>query len=229
MLLAGSQTASATVVIDYVHTHDADGVTTSTVVGSGNPYVLNSFNSDYFDFDVNDPLATGWGMSDGSGLGTVSGSLGGQYAAPYITDGPIGPAADPTPYYNVYGGGLMSMNVNGAAYDYFGLLWGSIDDYNTLAFYLDSVLVTSFTGSDITTPGVANGNQTAPSTNTYVNFYFSDDMMFDQVKFSSTSNSFEFDNVVFGRTSDVPAPAALGLIGFGLLGAGAARRRRMKK
>src|SRR5262245_37590721 len=58
----------------------------------------------------------------------VTGSISGQTAAP---------AGDATPYltvaYPAQSGTMLA--TLGASYNYFGLYWGSIDNYNTLKFY----------------------------------------------------------------------------------------------
>lgn len=113
--------------------------------------------------------------------------------------------------------------VLGADYNYFGLWWGSVDDYNTIDFYKDDVLVETIGGLDITNP--ANGNQSAPSTNLYVNFY--DLTTFDEFRLTSTSFAFEVDNIAVGA-SPVPEPGTLLLLGSGLAGL-ALYRRRMNK
>ena len=66
---------------------------------------------------------------------------------------------------------------------FLGLWWGSVDTYNTLSFYNGGNLVASFDGTAITTPNAANGNQTAPDTNLYVNFL--DLPLFDSFKMAS--------------------------------------------
>lgn len=105
-------------------------------------------------------------------------------------------------------------------YNYFGLWWGSVDDYNTLSFYDGNTLVASFTGSAITSPNAANGNQTAPTTNLYVNFL--DLPAFNKFSMSSTQYAFEADNIAIGN---VPIPGALWLLGSGLVGLLTVRRK----
>ena len=89
----------------------------------------------------------------------VQGSLSGKYAAPYLSGGngtgfgtqPDGP--DTTTYLTSGkdGGGDSTISLKFDAYLlYFGLLWGSIDDYNTLEFYSDNTLVDTVTGSMVT-------------------------------------------------------------------------------
>lgn len=133
--------------------------------------------------------------------------------------------ADTTPYLTVpsdKSSGSAELSF-GTTYNYFGLFWGSMDNYNSLSFYNGTNLVASYTGSDVANPNAANGNQSAPSTNSYVNFLDLPD--FDKVRFTSTSYAFEVDNVAVGHV--VPVPGSLLLSGIGLAGLSRIRRRRI--
>jgi hypothetical protein len=142
----------------------------------------------------------------------VTGSVSGQYASPFgITD-----------RYLTVGNGSTSLSLGGS-YDYFGLYWGSIDTYNYLSFYLGDTLVDTFSGSDLP-PLVADGNQTAWSSNRYLNFFFSDGDLFDRIVLRSDGYAFESDNHAFAAVA-VPEPGTLALLAVGLLGIGASRRR----
>lgn len=205
--LAMAGAANAT-VIHYGSELDADGVPTTTVDGAT---VI----------DFNDGLC---GYADCSGnFDVVNGDSSGVNAAPFVAD--TG-SDDDTDYLTVpqdVGTTPVSALLElGTTANYFGLFWGSIDSYNTIEFLLGATIVGSFTGSDVTMPNAANGNQTAPSTNTYVNFH--DLPTFDAVRLTSTQYAFESDNHAYAT---VPAPGTLALLGGSLLALAALRRRRL--
>lgn len=102
---------------------------------------------------------------------------------------------------------------------YFGMLWGTVDDYNKIVFMDGLSIVGVFDGSDI----VADPNGT---TAVYANFY-AHGGTFDKVIFYSYGqNSFEFDNI---RVAATPLPAALGLFGMAVAGFGLFGARRLRK
>lgn len=147
-------------------------------------------------------------VSGGNGAGF--GNADGPDATTYITTGSTGAASNAKveillPGYNVY----------------FGLLWGSVDDYNTLSFYDGNTLVGSITGNDVVAS--PNGDQGVNGT-LYVNII--SDTAFNRIVATSSQYAFEFDNIAFNETNPVPEPGTLALLGLGLLGAGAMRRRR---
>jgi PEP-CTERM motif len=109
------------------------------------------------------------------------------------------------------------------------LLWGSVDTYNTLdVFDLANNLMISFTGSQVV--ALANGNQTDPFTNPLVTLTFSglDQTKVGSLRFSSSSNAFEFDNVTVATAVPEPAAWITMILGFGLIGGLARRRNSMK-
>ncbi len=159
----------------------------------------------------------------------ASGSVSGKYAAPYLSGGngtgfgSQSDGADTTPYLTT---GLGSVTLTfGAAQQYMGLLWGSVDDYNKLSFYrTDGSFIESITGLDVLAS--PNGDQGVNGT-LYVNINSTE--AFGYVVASSTQYAFEFDNVAYNETPvGVPdGGSLLGVFALSLIGmATCARRRR---
>jgi hypothetical protein len=107
--------------------------------------------------------------------------------------------------------------------DIFGLLWGSIDTYNSLEFLLNGVQVGAIIkGSDLAAPIAASGDQLGPNSNAYVTF---SNLLFDEVILSSSGNSFEFSNVA----AAAPEPSTWAMMILGFFGVGfMAYRRKLK-
>ena len=188
----------------------------------------------YVNFDDLANGATGAQSSGGIAL-TITpnarvavGSSSGQFAAPFIsgsngTNFGNAPGQDTTPYLTT-GTSSITMQFSGLQ-AYLGILWGSVDDYNFLDFYNGATLVGTVSGLDVDLG--ANGDQGVNGT-LYVNIN-SDSALtnFDRVVARSTQFAFEFDNIAYSANrTDVPAPGALALLGLGLVGLGAASRRR---
>jgi hypothetical protein len=180
--------------------------------------------------------ATGITVSFNPTAAAVQGSVSGQYAAPFLSgsngagfgNAPV-PGVDNTTYVtsgSTGNGGNDSITFllptnGGIGYLYFGLLWGSIDDFNTLTFFDGNTSVGSVTGAQVT--ATPNGDQGLNGTR-YVNI--TSTLKFDRVVATSSQFAFEIDNIAYNATIPVPAPAALGLFGVGLLGLGFVARRR---
>lgn len=183
----------------------------------------------YINFDSS-TLPSGITLSLTGGAEEVTGSVSGQYAAPYFSNGDgalfgDGPANGPdtSQYVAVLGGGQATLSF-ATPQSYVGLLWGSVDTYNTLVLLNGTTVVGELTGSNITAN--ADGDQGADGTY-YVNIDSS--TPFTSVEFLSSENSFEFDDVaVSPNQQPIPEPASLALVGAGIFGFGLMNRRRRK-
>jgi hypothetical protein len=167
-------------------------------------------------------------VTDGGG---VTGGASGINAAPFLSGGngtgfgsPDQPNGVDTTVYVTAGGTANSLAQFLLPHDemYFGLLWGSVDSYNTLQFY-DSAnnLVGTLTGLDVT--AAANGDQGANGT-FYVNI--TSDVAFNRVVATSSQHAFEIDNIAYNPVIPSPEPITLSLFGAGLAGLGLLRRRK---
>lgn len=156
----------------------------------------------------------------------VQGSESGVYAAPYLSNGngtlfgdsSNGPDATT---YLATGIGSVTLTLPGQEM-YIGLLWGSVDSYNTLSLYNGSTLVESITGTQVTAS--ADGDQGINGTY-YVNITSTES--FNTVVATSSQYAFEFDNVAYGPTA-VPEPSSFvlaSLAAIGGLGLWVRRRR----
>jgi hypothetical protein len=157
----------------------------------------------------------------------VQGALSGEYAAPFISGSngigflnPDQPTGVDTSRYLSTGIGSVTLEFN-VAQNYLGLLWGSVDNYNTLSFYNGANLVGSFTGTDIW--GNANGDQGQQGTY-YVNFNDVDGA-FTKVVASSTQNAFELDNVAYNSKGVPDNGSMFALVGFAFAGLVSLRRK----
>jgi hypothetical protein len=176
--------------------------------------------------------------------GIVTGSLSGQYAAPYSQTGKL-----ITNSYFSAGLGKITINYSSEK-TYFGLLWGSVDSYNSLIFnnvktvngVTTTTQVAALTGNSVLSG--ANGNQAVGGA-VWLNMDFLNGFSFNQVVFADTNNqvSFEFAAVSTnsvnvpitpGGSYDEPGitvaePSSLAALGAGLLGIAAIARRRSTK
>jgi len=184
-------------------------------LSAGNQTTTSVAGATTIDFD------SGCGYATCSGdFKIVSGSAANLYAQPFGIDSPYLSVPNPSDTIHTAVFGL------GTTANYFGLFWGSIDDYNSISFYRDNLEIASFSGADIV-GNRANGNQVGYASNHYVNFNFGNDL-YDTVRLSSSGFAFESDNHAFVKSTFVPEPINLVLMGLGVFGLFAARRMQHK-
>jgi hypothetical protein len=148
------------------------------------------------------------------------------------------PASTKIDYTNLLAG--LSAANSGATFriSYLGVYYGSIDNYNNIAFYNGNNLLTG--GGGLLNDGILEGSEVLDSqdgtsgdqfgvdSNVYVNLAFGANESFSAFEFSTTGVAFEMDNIWVG-VSQVPEPASLALLGLGLVGVAASRRRKAAK
>jgi len=152
----------------------------------------------------------------------VNGASANNYAPPASTGNF---PADTTNYMAILAGQTETITF-GALQSSLGLLWGSIDGFNTIQFFdHGSPVTTVIHGDGLGVPINANGDQNSPNSNRYVTF---SDITFDSVQLFSGQNSFEFDNVT--TVAAVPEASSWAMMIIGFLGVGLlAYRRRGEK
>jgi hypothetical protein len=137
--------------------------------------------------------------------GVYSGTTTGVAAAPFTASGP-----DNSNYLAAEPKGSVTVSFN-SQQKYFGLLWGSVDNYNSLNFYNNGTLVETLTGSAISAN--ANGNQTA-SGSYIVNLDFNGTASFNSVVATSSTPAFEFDSIAYAATPVPITGAAIASAGY---------------
>jgi hypothetical protein len=180
------------------------GLIIEATVG-GAPTGANYASFDNVSLGSSDGMSGGLAISFSGTAEAVKGASSGRYAAPYLSNDnglPFGGAANGTDATTYLSTGIGAVTlVLPEHVNYFGLLWGSVDDYNTLEFWDQATLVASLTGKDIWDS--ANGDQ-GVNGSYYVNVEST--VAFDRVVARSSQYAFEFDNVAYNNTA-VPSPA----------------------
>jgi hypothetical protein len=135
------------------------------------------------------------------------------------------PAGDTTNYMSILAGKSETLTFSGVQ-NKFGFYWGSIDSYNSIAFYLGGAatpFLTLFGNTLNAVPALGyNGDQSGALTNAYVTFT---GLSFDKIVLASSGNSFEFDNISYA-VAPVPEPTTWAMMLLGFAGIGLLYRRR---
>jgi len=184
-----------------------------TVSFTGGDLPLPSGQQLVWDFDGLEASVYTATFSGTAGTGVYNGADGlhSGVAAP--------PPGTTSQYASVLGGGTLTLTT--PEITQLSIYMGSPDDYNSITFYYAGGGSETLTGLQLA-GGAFSGDQSVGRRMTYD---FGGQKV-TSVQFTSSGNSFEFDNIA--TTSAVPEPAtwAMMITGFGMAGAAMRRRRR---
>jgi hypothetical protein len=136
--------------------------------------------------------------------GIYMGNVAGITAAPWTPTG-----VESRNYFATQPRGDITISY-GQNQQYFGIMWGSVDSYNTLSFYNNDRLVEQVSGRDVTSN--PNGNQAAKGTY-FANFNFNGDTAFNRVVFASSTPAFEFNMIAFSTRTQAITPTEVAKLG----------------
>lgn len=181
-----------------------------TVTFDGGSATPTAGTTVFQDFDA---LASGTSL--GTNANVYANSVGGIAARPaFGSTGNFGAAL---------GGGSATFMFGPSSV--FAFTLGSLDTYNTLTLlFADGTSQAYIGGQIINGLSFPSGNQISGESNGQVKFAVNGGPLIKGVTFSSSQNSFEFDNLAAG----VPEPATWGLMILGIGMVGGMMRRRVK-
>jgi len=153
-----------------------------------------------------------------SGASLVTGSVSGQYAQPFGSDG--------SRYLSVFGGTSATIrDILVPGYKALSFYLGSIDTYNSFQLLSKTgSVIQTFSGSAFL--GGPSGNQVMPNTNRLITITRSNgDPLIGGIRILSSQNSAEVDNVRFISAVPEPSTWLMMILGVGIAGAALRRRR----
>ena len=120
--------------------------------------------------------------------------------------GSTAPDGDKTVYYSVKPVAAAFVAEPGVGYNYFGLYWGTIDEYNELRFFRDGRLIATVTGRDVLRLIAARGALRSGLLSCYVNIHFGAET-YTRIEFRTSLPAFESDNHAFTNVTTSHADA----------------------
>ena len=232
LLASGMAIASAQAGMIKIGPYNSDTLTASTtptfMLGDFGNAGINGLvstapiqiaNGGQITFSPNDSTPQG-GVYAGSTTNVAVSPFSGTSSANYLVAEPNDPVTISYPS-STFGAALNS------ARNSFSLLWGSVDTYNTLdlKFYVGGLLLEDLTvtGAQVA-QAVGGGFAANGTTSAFVTVQEGFLQGYDQLVIQSSSPAFEFVPSV-----QVPEPASIALLGFGIASLGLASRRRSAK